>query len=81
MRFGHPLLEAATGLSEAVLSDAVRPAVAAGVLVIDDDIYAFRHALVREAVYWPASCRESGGASATTMLQQVRGPNGQPLLS
>jgi DNA-binding CsgD family transcriptional regulator/tetratricopeptide (TPR) repeat protein len=49
-RFGQPLLEAATGLSEAALSDSLRPAVAAGVLVTDDDVYAFRHALIREAV-------------------------------
>ncbi len=49
-RFGHPLLEAATELSEAALSDALRAAVAAGVLVIDDEAYAFRHALIREAV-------------------------------
>ena len=33
-----------------MLSDALRPAVAAGVLVTDDDVYAFRHALIREAV-------------------------------
>ena len=49
-RFGQPLLEAATGLTEAALSDALRPAVAAGVLVTDDDVLAFRHALIREAV-------------------------------
>jgi DNA-binding CsgD family transcriptional regulator len=49
-RFGQPLLEAATGLTEAALSDALRPAVAAGVLVMDDDVFAFRHALIREAV-------------------------------
>ncbi len=49
-RFGYLLLEAATGLSEAALPDALRPAVAAGVLVTDDEAYAFRHALIREAV-------------------------------
>ena len=49
-RFGDPLLEAASGLSEAALSDALRPAVVAGVLVTDDEAYAFRHALIREAV-------------------------------
>jgi AAA ATPase domain len=49
-RFGSPLLEAATGLGEEALSDALRPAVAAGVLVADDEAYAFRHALIREAV-------------------------------
>jgi DNA-binding CsgD family transcriptional regulator len=49
-RFGQPLLEAATGLAEAELSDALRPAVAAGVLVTDDNGFGFRHALIREAV-------------------------------
>ena len=49
-RFGQPLLEAVSGLSEAVLSDALRPAVAAGVLVTDGEVLAFRHALIREAV-------------------------------
>ena len=48
--FGQPLLEAATGISEEVLSAGLRPAVAAGVLVTADDGYAFRHALIREAV-------------------------------
>jgi AAA ATPase domain len=49
-RFGQPLLEAATGLAEAELSDALRPAVAAGVLVTGADALEFRHALIREAV-------------------------------
>ena len=48
--FGQPLLEAATGISEQVLSAGLRPAVAAGVLVTGDEGYAFRHALIREAV-------------------------------
>jgi DNA-binding CsgD family transcriptional regulator len=48
--FGHPLLEAATALSEEALSEGLRPAVAAGLLVAGDDGYAFRHALIREAV-------------------------------
>ncbi len=48
--FGQPLLEAATGISEEILSAGLRPAVAAGVLVTGDDGYAFRHALIREAV-------------------------------
>ncbi|MGH3297479.1 MAG: ATP-binding protein, partial [Trebonia sp.] len=49
-RFGQPLLEAATGLTEVTLSDALHPAVSAGVLVTDEDMLAFRHALIREAV-------------------------------
>ncbi len=48
--FGHPLLEAATAVSEEALSEGLRPAVAAGVLLAGDDGYAFRHALIREAV-------------------------------
>jgi DNA-binding CsgD family transcriptional regulator len=48
--FGQPLLEAAAGADEEALSEGLRPAVAAGVLVTTDDGYAFRHALIREAV-------------------------------
>jgi DNA-binding CsgD family transcriptional regulator len=50
VRFGQPLLEAASGLGEAAMSDALRPAVAAGVLIADGEVLAFRHALIREAV-------------------------------
>jgi predicted ATPase len=39
-----------TGLSETVLDDALRPAVASGVLVAEADGYAFRHELFREAL-------------------------------
>lgn len=48
-RFGQRLLEAATGLGEEELSEALRPAVA-GVLISSDEGYAFRHALIRESV-------------------------------
>jgi GNAT superfamily N-acetyltransferase len=48
--FGQRLLEAATGLDEMPLSEALRPAVAAGVLVTADEGYRFRHALIREAM-------------------------------
>ena len=48
--FGQGLLEAATGAGEEALSEGLRPAVAAGVLVSRDDGFAFRHALIREAV-------------------------------
>jgi DNA-binding CsgD family transcriptional regulator/tetratricopeptide (TPR) repeat protein len=47
---GQPLLEAVTGVGEEALSERLRPAVAAGVLVTHDDGFAFRHALIREAV-------------------------------
>jgi ATP/maltotriose-dependent transcriptional regulator MalT len=50
-RTGHGLLAAVTGLEDAALDRALRPAVAANVLLADSDGYAFRHALIREAVH------------------------------
>ncbi|WP_284681453.1 helix-turn-helix transcriptional regulator [Sphaerisporangium fuscum] len=47
----HALLAAVTGLDDAALSRALRPAVAGNVLVVDGEGYAFRHALIREAVH------------------------------
>ena len=47
----HRLLAAVSGLDDAALSRALRPAVAANVLVIDGEGYAFRHTLIREAVH------------------------------
>jgi ATP/maltotriose-dependent transcriptional regulator MalT len=49
-RCGHGLLAAATGLGDWELLTALRLAVSANVLVPDADGYAFRHALIREAV-------------------------------
>ncbi len=49
-RVSHELLAAASGLDDGALSAALRPAVAAGALVIDGDGYRFRHALISEAV-------------------------------
>jgi ATP/maltotriose-dependent transcriptional regulator MalT len=49
-RVSHELLAAASGLEDGALSAALRPAVAAGVLVVDGDGYRFRHALISEAV-------------------------------
>ena len=49
-RVGHELLAAVSGLDDGALSAALRPAVAAGVLVVDGDGYRFRHALISEAV-------------------------------
>jgi DNA-binding CsgD family transcriptional regulator/tetratricopeptide (TPR) repeat protein len=49
-RVGHGLLAAVTGSDDAELTSWVRPAVAANVVVIDADGYAFRHELIREAV-------------------------------
>ena len=50
-RSGHALLAAVTGLVGDDLARGLRPAVAANVLRADDDGYAFRHALIREAIY------------------------------
>ena len=52
-RVGHRLLAAVAAISETELDDALREAVAWNVLVTDRDgaSYAFRHALLREAVY------------------------------
>jgi DNA-binding CsgD family transcriptional regulator len=50
-RSGHALLAAVTGLAGDDLARALRPAVAANVLRADEDGYAFRHALIREALY------------------------------
>jgi DNA-binding CsgD family transcriptional regulator len=47
---GHGLLAAATRLDDDALSRALRPAVAANVLIADADGYAFRHGLIREAI-------------------------------
>ena len=49
-RVSHELLAAVSGLDDGALSAALRPAVAAGVLVLDGDGYRFRHALISEAV-------------------------------
>ena len=51
-RFTHPRISAAAGLPEERLEQALREAVAHHVLVTEDAYrYAFRHALLREAVY------------------------------
>jgi len=50
-RVGHALLAAVIGLDEPALASALRPAVAANVLLTDADGYKFRHNLIREAVH------------------------------
>jgi predicted ATPase len=47
----HRLLAAVCGRDDAALSRGLRPAVAANVLVVDGDGYAFRHDLIREAIH------------------------------
>jgi DNA-binding CsgD family transcriptional regulator len=48
---GDALLTQVTGLDQVKLAAAIRPAVAANVLVTTRDGYAFRHALIQEAVH------------------------------
>ncbi len=50
-RVAHGLLTAVTGVDDAALAQALRPAGAANLLVADADAYTFRHALTGEAVY------------------------------
>ena len=51
VRFGHALLSKVSGLDDTKLASALRPAVDANVLVADEDGYAFRHALIWEAIH------------------------------
>ena len=46
----HALLAAVTGMGDRALLAAVSPAVSSNVLLPEDDGYAFRHALIREAL-------------------------------
>ena len=48
---GHALLAAVTGLDDAALTGALRPAVTANVLRPHEGGYTFRHELIREAVH------------------------------
>ncbi|GAA4241534.1 LuxR family transcriptional regulator [Actinomadura meridiana] len=50
-RIEHALLAAVTRLDDTALARVLRPAVAANILVVEGDGYAFRHALIREAVH------------------------------
>ena len=50
-RIRHRLLVTVTGLGDAALAVALRPAIAASVLVADADGYAFGHELFREALW------------------------------
>lgn len=49
-RISHALLVKVTDLDHRQLSDALRPAVATNVIVLDDDDYLFRHDLIRSAL-------------------------------
>ncbi|MFJ4998446.1 AAA family ATPase [Microbacterium sp. NPDC088619] len=47
----HPLVTQLAGLPQARLDEAIREATLSGILVVGDDDYRFRHALLREAVH------------------------------
>ncbi len=59
-RVGYELLAAVTGQDYAGLARALRPAVAANVLLTDADGFVFRHALIREAMHDELLPGESG---------------------
>jgi DNA-binding CsgD family transcriptional regulator/tetratricopeptide (TPR) repeat protein len=74
----HDLLAAVAGLPEADLFDALRQAIYAYVLVTDNEreAYAFRHALVQEAVYsdlLPGERTRLHAAYATTIAGREEG--------
>lgn len=50
-RVGHRLLAEVSGLDETEFDETLREAIAANAIVVDGDTYAFRHALLREALY------------------------------
>ncbi|WP_136032705.1 helix-turn-helix transcriptional regulator [Microbacterium sp. PF5] len=47
----HPLVTRLAGLPEERLDEALREAARSGIIVVEDDDYRFRHALLREAVH------------------------------
>jgi DNA-binding CsgD family transcriptional regulator len=73
---GHALLATVTGLDETALANALRPAVAANVLLAGSDGYSFRHTLIREAVHDELLPGERGGLHG----RFARAIEGDPLL-
>jgi DNA-binding CsgD family transcriptional regulator/tetratricopeptide (TPR) repeat protein len=51
VRAGHGLLSAVTGLGDAALTDALLPAVRSNLMLVEENTYVFRHALIREVLY------------------------------
>lgn len=47
----HPTIAALAGLADGRLDEAIREATQSGILIVVDDEYRFRHALLREAVH------------------------------
>jgi DNA-binding CsgD family transcriptional regulator len=73
---GHALLAAVTGLDDIALASALRPAVAANVLLTGSDGYSFRHSLIREAVHDELLPGERGGLHG----RFARAIEGDPML-
>ena len=73
---GHALLAAVADLDDTALASALRPAVAANVLLAGTDSYSFRHALIREAVHDELLPGERGGLHG----RFARAIEGDPLL-
>ena len=71
---GHLLLAAVSGLDDAALTRAVRPAVTANVLHPSGDGYAFRHELIREAVHDDLLPGEHGRAAQPVRRGHRRRP-------
>lgn len=74
----HELLAAATGVDDATLTPLLQSTIDRHLLVrTDDDAYAFRHSLLREAVYrrlLPGERRAFHRSFAQALEQQERGP-------
>ncbi|WP_285629966.1 ATP-binding protein [Actinoallomurus iriomotensis] len=51
VRVGHPLLSAVTELDDAALTSELRPAAESNLMLVEENGYSFRHALVREVLY------------------------------
>ena len=76
-RISHLLLAAVTGLDDAALTAALRPAADARVMVSDSDGYAFRHQLIREAVLaemLPGERAQAHRAFATALEARLERP-------
>ncbi|GII54414.1 helix-turn-helix transcriptional regulator [Planotetraspora thailandica] len=50
-RIGHAWLSAVTEVADAALANALRPAVRSNLMLVEEDAYVFRHALIREVLY------------------------------
>ncbi|MGJ0390348.1 helix-turn-helix transcriptional regulator [Microbacterium sp. CGR1] len=75
----HPLVTRLAGLPEARLDEGIREATLSGILVVVDDDYRFRHALLREAVHddlLPGERARLHRAYAETLEENATGTDG-----